>query len=40
MSTAMFYKWRAKSGGMDASMMKRLRELENEIRQENLEGKL
>ena len=30
MSTAMFYKWRAKFGGMDASMMKRLKELEEE----------
>ena len=47
MSTAMFYKWRAKFGGMDASMMKRLKELEEEnkrlkaeIRQEALEGKL
>jgi len=30
MSTAMFYKWRAKFGGMDASMMKRLKELEAE----------
>lgn len=30
MSTAMFYKWRAKFGGMDASMMKRLKELEGE----------
>jgi len=30
MSTAMFYKWRAKFGGMDASMMKRLKELEDE----------
>jgi len=29
-STAMFYKWRAKFGGMDASMMKRLKELEAE----------
>lgn len=27
MSSAMFYKWRAKFGGMDASMMKRLKEL-------------
>jgi putative transposase len=25
-----FYKWRAKYGGMDASMMKRLKELEDE----------
>ena len=30
MSTAMFYKWRAKFGGMDASVMKRLKELEDE----------
>lgn len=27
---ATFYKWRAKYGGMDASMMKRLKELEDE----------
>ena len=32
MSSAMFYKWRAKYGGMDASMMKRLKELEEENR--------
>ncbi len=30
MSSATFYKWRAKSGGMDASMMARLKELEAE----------
>ena len=30
MSSARFYKWRAKYGGMDASMMKRLKELEAE----------
>jgi len=30
MSSALFYKWRAKYGGMDASMMKRLKELEKE----------
>lgn len=30
MSSALFYKWRAKFGGMDASMMKRLKELEAE----------
>jgi len=30
MSSATFYKWRAKFGGMDASMMKRLKELEAE----------
>lgn len=28
MSDATFYKWRAKYGGMDASLMKRLKELE------------
>jgi putative transposase len=27
-STATFYKWRAKFGGMDASMMARMKELE------------
>ena len=31
-SSAQFYKWRAKFGGMDASMMKRLKELEEENR--------
>ncbi|WP_018694478.1 transposase, partial [Algicola sagamiensis] len=30
MSSALFYKWRAKYGGMDASLMKRLKELEEE----------
>lgn len=30
MSTASFYKWRAKYGGMDASMIKRMKELEAE----------
>jgi len=29
-SSASVYKWRAKFGGMDASMMKRLKELESE----------
>lgn len=29
-SDATFYKWRTKYGGMDASMVKRLRELEEE----------
>ena len=29
-SAATFYKWKAKYGGMDTSMMKRLRELEDE----------
>ena len=32
MSSATFYKWRAKYGGMDASMMRRLKELEEENR--------
>lgn len=32
MSDATFYKWRAKYGGMDASLMKRLKELEEENR--------
>ncbi|HBF08644.1 MAG TPA: IS3 family transposase, partial [Gammaproteobacteria bacterium] len=30
MSSALFYKWRAKYGGMDASLIKRLKELEDE----------
>jgi putative transposase len=30
MSSAMFYKWRSKYGGMDVSMMSRLKELEQE----------
>ncbi len=32
MSSAIFYKWRAKYGGMDASLMKRMKELEDENR--------
>jgi len=32
MSSARFYKWRAKYGGMDASLMKRMKELEDENR--------
>ena len=32
MSSAIFYKWRAKYGGMDASMMARLKALEEENR--------
>lgn len=31
-SSATFYKWRSKYGGMDASMMSRLKELEEENR--------
>lgn len=31
-SSASFYKWRARFGGMDASMMARLKELEDENR--------
>jgi len=30
MSSATLYKWRAKFGGMDASLMKRMKELETE----------
>ncbi len=32
MSNATFYKWRSKFGGMDASLMKRMKELEGENR--------
>lgn len=32
MSSATFYKWRAKYGGMDASLMARMKELEAENR--------
>ncbi len=32
MSNATFYKWRAKYGGMDTSMMSRMKELEDENR--------
>ena len=32
MSNASFYKWRAKYGGMDASLMARMKELEDENR--------
>lgn len=32
MSDATFYNWRSKYGGMDASLMKRLKELEDENR--------
>jgi len=31
-STATFYKWRAKYGGMDVSMMSRMKEIEDENR--------
>ena len=31
-SSATFYKWRSKFGGMDTAMMKRLKELEDENR--------
>jgi putative transposase len=31
-SSATFYKWRSKFGGMDVSMMKRVKELEEENR--------
>ena len=32
MGSASFYKWRAKFGGMDTSMIKRMKELEDENR--------
>jgi putative transposase len=32
MSSALFYKWRSKYGGMDASLMARMKELEEENR--------
>ncbi len=32
MSSATFYKWRARYGGMDASLMARMKELEEENR--------
>jgi putative transposase len=32
MATSSFYKWRSKYGGMDTSMMSRLKELEEENR--------
>lgn len=32
MSSATFYKWRSKYGGMDASLMSRMKELEDENR--------
>ena len=32
MSSAIFYKWRAKYGGMDVFMMSRMKELEEENR--------
>jgi len=32
MSSALFYRWRAKYGGMDTSMVKRLKDLEAENR--------
>lgn len=32
MSSATFYKWRSKFGGMDASLMTRMRELEEDNR--------
>ena len=31
-SSATFYKWRSKYGGMDASLMRRMKELEDENR--------
>jgi len=31
-STALFYKWRSKYGGMDVSLMRRIKDLEDENR--------
>ena len=42
-SSATFYKWRAKFGGMDASLMARMKELEQEnqrLRKMSVEEKL
>lgn len=39
-STALIYQWRSKYGGMDASMMKRLKELEAENAQLKSESSL
>jgi putative transposase len=36
MSSAAFYKWQARNGGMDASLMARLNELEDENRNRRL----
>jgi putative transposase len=35
MSNASFYKWRAKYGGMDASMVSQMKAMEEENRREN-----
>ena len=39
MSSATFYKWRAKYGGMDASMVSRMKELEDENRRLKKNGR-
>ena len=38
-STATFYKWRSKFGGMDASLMARLKELEEDVRRGAPQGR-
>jgi putative transposase len=38
MSSALFYRWRSKFGGMDASLMARLKELEEENRRHEEDG--
>jgi len=40
MSSASFYKWRAKFGGMDISMIKRMKELEDKNRRPKNGSKL
>jgi len=39
MSSASFYKWRSKYGGMDASLMARMKELDEEREPEKALGK-
>ena len=37
-SSATFYKWRARYGGMDASLMARFKELEDKMKWSNIRG--
>jgi len=38
MSNASFYKWRAKYGGMDASLISRMKEMDDENKRLKIEG--
>ena len=38
MSSASFYKWRAKYGGMDASLISRMKEMDDENKRLKIEG--